>query len=183
MLFGLFLIVMVSAIAEIEEPLCGCLNGGICNAPVSDPICTCPPEFVGKHCEFITNTISNSSVLADLSENYTFFSFVPNESNYYRFTFEICMAHNPEELENLIYLEVQKEDGSINGEPTFFSSSKIKIKEGECLTYGTQYIEIKLLEGQPPPKIVFGIKALKKSFKNFFFKTIPGQHHREIPNK
>jgi hypothetical protein len=91
------------------------------------------------------------------------------------------MAYNPHELESLIFMEVQKEDGSIDGEPSFFSSSKMKIKEGECMSFSTQFIEIRMTNESPPPKIVFGIKTLKQSFKNYFFKSISGNNHRDIP--
>lgn len=49
------------------------------------------------------------------------------------------------------------------------------------MSFSTQFIEIKI-NNEASPKIVFGIKALKQSFKNYFFKSISGNNHRGMPS-
>jgi hypothetical protein len=50
------------------------------------------------------------------------------------------MAQNPEDLENLIYFELQNENGIIKGDPSYLKTSKIYIKEGKCLSISTQFL-------------------------------------------
>lgn len=44
--------------------------------------------------------------------NFTHFVFAPEAPNSFKFTFEVCMLHNPQELDTLIFMTSDQDDGS-----------------------------------------------------------------------
>ena len=109
--------------------------------------------------------------------------FLPSEPNLYKFTFETCMLSNPQDLETLVFLTSDQDDGSPHYEPSIFSSAKIKVKGGTCLSFSSPYIEIKKDVPQPFWRIIIGVKAIPKAFKNYFYRTVPGKKQTEIPQE
>jgi hypothetical protein len=48
------------------------------------------------------------------------------------------------------------------------------------MTFTSQYIEVKKFTNETYKRIIFGIKNLKKSFKNYFFRSVTGKNNRPI---
>lgn len=67
-------LVIFSIYAESVTEGCECLNGGSCISTLWGAECMCPLEYIGRYCETKTYLISNSSLLADLNDNYTYFT-------------------------------------------------------------------------------------------------------------
>ena len=101
--------------------------------------------------------------------------FSPEEGNLFKFTFNVCMISNPEDLECLIFLTSDQEDGSPSYDPPIISSAKIKVREGTCLSFSSPYIEIKKNIPQPFRRIIIGVRTLEKSIYSYFYRTVPGK--------
>lgn len=91
------------------------------------------------------------------------------------------MLSNPQDLESLIFITSDQDDGSPGYEPSIFSSAKIKVKEGNCITFTSPFIEIRKNIPQPFWRIIIGIKVLPKAYQNYFYRTVPGKKQRDIP--
>jgi len=76
----------------------------------------------------------------DLTLNFQHYVFSPDEGNYIKFNFNVCSISNPYDLETLIYLTADQEDGSASYEPPIISAAKIKSKVGTCMAFSSPYI-------------------------------------------
>jgi hypothetical protein len=93
------------------------------------------------------------------------------------------MLSNPEDLETLIFITSDQDDGSKDYEPSVFSSAKVKVREGNCLVFTSPYIEIRKNIPQAFWRIIIGVKTLPKAWGNYFYRTVPGKKQRPIPQE
>lgn len=164
---------------------CECLNGGKCTDSFLYTVCECPPLQIGKYCQTkatnINSNAENNIGYVDLTLNFKHFVFSPQEGNYFKFHFNVCTISNPHDLETLIYLSADQEDGSASYEPPIISAAKIKGKIGTCITFSSPYVQIKKEFPKPFRKIIIGVRALQKSIKSYFYRTVTGKFLHEIP--
>ena len=147
------------------------------------PHCQCSALFVGKHCETKAKEMTDSGQYVEIGTNFTHFVFQPEKPDQYKFTFETCMLKNPEYLESLIFITSDQDDGSQNYEPSIFSSAKVRVKEGNCISFTSPFIEIRKDVAQPFWRIIIGMKAIPKAFKNYFYRTVPGKKLGPVPQE
>jgi hypothetical protein len=136
----LLTLILTVALAQNETYPLQCHNGGKSFPTNFQTQCVCSPLYIGKHCETKANELPNAGHYLPLNFNFSHFVFLSSEPNLYKFTFETCMLSNPNDLETLVFLTSDQDDGSPHYEPSIFSSAKIKVKEGTCLSFSSPYI-------------------------------------------
>jgi hypothetical protein len=86
---------------------------------------------------------------------------LPEEVNYYKLMFTVCMQKNPSGKHTLFYIETERSDGSLREVPSLFETAKIVLDENACVDFSTHYISIKRKEDQTFRRIVVGLKIME----------------------
>jgi hypothetical protein len=108
-----------------------------------------------------------------LSGNYSYFYFVPEEVNYYKLTFNICMQFNPSLSPTLFYIESERPDGSFKDVPSLFETAKLVLGENGCTTFSTHYIGVKRKDDQSYRKIIVGLKVMDRKDVDKYLNVYP----------
>ena len=98
--------------------------------------------------------------MVTLTDNYSHLYFQPEEVNYYRLNFNVCITHNPARTPTLFYIETEKNNGSLRTVPSLFETAKLVLGTRGCTAFSTHYISIKRKEDSTYRKIVIGLKAM-----------------------
>lgn len=105
LLLLLFCLALSSQNSITRTAPCPCLNDGQCDPQSLAVQCRCPPSFIGEHCQLPASKISSQPIKASLTTSYSYFYFTPDEVNYYKMIFNICMRKNPTQRYSLFYIE------------------------------------------------------------------------------
>ena len=66
--------------------------------------CVCPSNFIGQTCQTPAQPLSALPKERTIGQNYSYFFFEPQEVNFYRLNFSICMKSNPSNTPTLFFV-------------------------------------------------------------------------------
>jgi hypothetical protein len=168
----LIMSMLTPSLALIADSPCACLNGGNCS-PLQPSRCLCPPSYIGESCQLPATPISSSIISSSLSGNYSYFYFQPEQINYYKLVFNICMLENSAHRDTLFYIETERADGTLRTLPSMFETAKLVLDHANCANFATHYISVKRREDDSYRKIVIGLKVLTTGDEDKFLKVYP----------
>lgn len=168
----LLLPILTPSSALTTDSPCGCLNGGSCS-PLQPSRCICPSSHIGESCQLPATPITSSYIISSLSGNYSYFYFQPEQINYYKLVFNICMLENAAHSDTLFYIETERADGTLRTLPSMFETAKLVLDASNCANFATHYISVKRREDDSYRKIVIGLKVLTTGDEDKYLKVYP----------